>query len=81
MESNTTTVCEHDTDARARHDSARALRGRAVSNARWIAVSRVVSIGVQLLSLAWLSRLLTPADYGLVADLFAAVPELVTELG
>ncbi|MFO1205666.1 MAG: MOP flippase family protein [Burkholderiales bacterium] len=67
MESNTTTVCEHDTDARARHDSARALRGRAVSNARWIAVSRVVSIGVQLLSLAWLSRLLTPADYGLVA--------------
>jgi PST family polysaccharide transporter len=43
------------------------MRSRAVSNARWIAVSRVVSIGVQLLSLAWLARLLTPADYGLVA--------------
>jgi PST family polysaccharide transporter len=48
-------------------DHERSMRGRAVSNARWIAVSRVVSIGVQLLSLAWLSRLLTPADYGLVA--------------
>ena len=48
-------------------DQGRSMRGRAVSNARWIAVSRVASIGVQLLSLAWLSRLLTPADYGLVA--------------
>jgi O-antigen/teichoic acid export membrane protein len=48
-------------------DHERSMRGRAVSNARWIAVSRVASIGVQLLSLAWLSRLLTPADYGLVA--------------
>ena len=45
----------------------KSLRSRAVSNARWIAVSRVLSIGVQFLSLAWLSRLLTPADYGLVA--------------
>lgn len=60
-------MCEQESQARANHDSARALRGRAVSNARWIAVSRAVSIGVQLLSLAWLSRLLTPADYGLVA--------------
>ena len=43
------------------------MRGRAVSNARWIAVSRVVSVGVQLLSVMWLARLLTPADYGVVA--------------
>lgn len=43
------------------------MRSRAVSNARWIAVSRVVSIAVQLLSVMWLARLLTPADYGVVA--------------
>ena len=43
------------------------MRTSAVSNARWIAISQVVSIGVQLVSLVWLSRLLTPADYGLVA--------------
>jgi PST family polysaccharide transporter len=43
------------------------MRGRAVSNARWIAVSRVVSVGVQLLSVMWLARLLTPVDYGVVA--------------
>jgi len=43
------------------------MRGRAVSNARWIAVSRVVSVAVQLLSMMWLARLLTPADYGVVA--------------
>ncbi|MET0216379.1 MAG: MOP flippase family protein [Burkholderiales bacterium] len=43
------------------------IRTSAVSNARWIAISQVVSIGVQLVSLVWLSRLLTPADYGLVA--------------
>jgi PST family polysaccharide transporter len=43
------------------------MRSQAVSNARWIAVSRVVSVAVQLLSVMWLARLLTPADYGLVA--------------
>ena len=43
------------------------MRGRAVSNARWIAVSRVVSVGVQLLSVMWLARLLTPVDFGVVA--------------
>ncbi|MBL8529232.1 MAG: oligosaccharide flippase family protein, partial [Burkholderiales bacterium] len=43
------------------------MRGRVVSNARWLAVSRVISVGVQLLSLTWLSRLLMPQDYGLVA--------------
>lgn len=43
------------------------MRSRAVSNARWIAVSRVVSVAVQLLSVMWLARLLTPADYGVVA--------------
>ena len=43
------------------------MRASAFSNARWIAGSRVVSVGVQLLSVMWLSRLLKPADYGLVA--------------
>lgn len=43
------------------------MRSRAVSNARWIAVSRVVSMAVQLLSVMWLARLLTPTDYGVVA--------------
>ena len=43
------------------------MRSRAVSNARWIAVSRVVSVGIQLLSVMWLARLLTPTDYGVVA--------------
>ncbi len=43
------------------------MRSRAVSNARWIAVSRAVSVAVQLLSVMWLARLLTPADYGVVA--------------
>ncbi|MET1081925.1 MAG: MOP flippase family protein [Burkholderiales bacterium] len=43
------------------------MRTSVMSNARWIAISQVVSVGVQLLGLMWLSRLLTPADYGLVA--------------
>ncbi len=83
MESNSTTVCEQPDEARAHHDDARALRGRAVSNARWIAVSRAVSIGVQLLSLAWLSRLLSPADYGLVAMamVVANLASLVRDMG
>jgi PST family polysaccharide transporter len=64
VKSKSTSARGADPDART---AERVMRGRAVSNARWIAVSRVVSIGVQLLSLAWLSRLLMPADYGLVA--------------
>lgn len=56
----------HEYEANPR-DAERVMRGLAVSNARWIAVSRVVSIGVQLASLAWLSRLLVPPDFGLVA--------------
>ena len=43
------------------------MRTSAVSNARWIALSRAVSIAVQLGGVMWLSRLLSPADYGLVA--------------
>ena len=43
------------------------MRTSAVSNARWIAVSRGVSIAVQLGGVMWLSRLLSPADYGVVA--------------
>ena len=43
------------------------MRTSAVSNARWIAVSRGVAIAVQLGGVMWLSRLLSPADYGVVA--------------
>jgi PST family polysaccharide transporter len=67
VKSEATILRERETQPHITDEDARVLRGRAVSNARWIAASRVVSIGVQLLNLAWLSRLLTPADYGLVA--------------
>ena len=43
------------------------VRFSVLSNARWLAVSRVVSVGIQVVGVVWLSRLLTPADYGLVA--------------
>lgn len=66
MKSKSSTLREHAPDTNA-HVSKRVMRRRMVANARWLAVSRVVSIGVQLLSLAWLSRLLMPSDYGLVA--------------
>jgi O-antigen/teichoic acid export membrane protein len=39
----------------------------AATNARWIGAIQLSKIGVQLLSLVVLSRLLTPADFGLVA--------------
>ena len=59
------------------------MRGRAVSNARWIAVSRVVSVGVQLLSVMWLARLLTPVDYGVVAMALIATnfANLIRDMG
>jgi len=59
------------------------MHGSALSNARWIAVSRVVSIGVQLLGLLWLSRLLSPADYGLVAmaTVVTNLANLVRDMG
>lgn len=43
----------------------------AVRNVRWVGMIQVTRIGVQLLSLLILSRLLTPADFGLVAIVFA----------
>jgi O-antigen/teichoic acid export membrane protein len=39
----------------------------AAANARWIGVIQLSKIGVQLLSIAVLSRLLAPQDFGLVA--------------
>lgn len=43
----------------------------AVRNVRWVGMIQVTRISVQLLSLLILSRLLTPADFGLVAIVFA----------
>ena len=39
----------------------------AVNNARWIAAAQAAKITVQFISVAVLARLLTPADYGLIA--------------
>lgn len=39
----------------------------SISNARWILLSQAMRIVVQLISLAVLSRLLSPAEYGLMA--------------
>jgi PST family polysaccharide transporter len=59
------------------------MRASAITNARWLAVSRVVSIGVQIVGVVWLSRLLTPADYGLVAMALVVTgfAELVRDMG
>lgn len=43
----------------------------AVRNVRWVGMIQVTRISVQLLGLLVLSRLLTPADFGLVAIAFA----------
>jgi PST family polysaccharide transporter len=43
----------------------------AVRNVRWVGMIQVARISVQLLGLLVLSRLLTPADFGLVAIVFA----------
>lgn len=43
----------------------------AVRNVRWVGMIQVTRISVQLLGLLILSRLLTPADFGLVAIVFA----------
>lgn len=43
----------------------------AVHNVRWVGMIQATRIGVQLLGLLILSRLLTPADFGLVAIVFA----------
>lgn len=39
----------------------------AATNARWVGAIQLAKVGVQLLSIVVLSRLLTPADFGLVA--------------
>jgi O-antigen/teichoic acid export membrane protein len=59
------------------------MRPSAIRNARWLAFSRLVSIGVQFVGLLWLSRLLTPADYGLVAMALVVTgfAELVRDMG
>lgn len=43
----------------------------AVRNVRWVGMIQATRISVQLLGLLVLSRLLTPADFGLVAIVFA----------
>jgi O-antigen/teichoic acid export membrane protein len=43
----------------------------AVRNVRWVGMIQVTRVSVQLLGLLVLSRLLTPADFGLVAIVFA----------
>ena len=43
----------------------------AVRNVRWVGMIQVTRVCVQLLGLLVLSRLLTPADFGLVAIVFA----------
>ncbi|MBM0103186.1 lipopolysaccharide biosynthesis protein [Steroidobacter sp. S1-65] len=43
----------------------------AVRNVRWVGMIQITRISVQLLALLVLSRLLTPADFGLVAIVFA----------
>src|SRR5688500_1922965 len=48
----------------------------AATNARWLGAIQLAKIGVQLLSIIVLSRLLEPADFGLVA-LAAAVSGFV----
>jgi O-antigen/teichoic acid export membrane protein len=43
----------------------------AVRNVRWVGMIQVTRVSVQLIGLLVLSRLLTPADFGLVAIVFA----------
>ena len=43
------------------------VRMNAASNARWIALSQGVRVGMQFVSVVVLARLLTPADFGLMA--------------
>ena len=49
---------------------------QAISNARWVGVNQVARLSIQFISIAVLSRLLSPSDFGLMA--MAAV---VTNLG
>lgn len=55
----------------------------AFSNARWVGTIQATRVGVQLLSLLVLSRLLSPADFGLIAMSFAITnfAMLVRDLG
>ncbi len=55
----------------------------AFSNARWVGTIQAARVGVQLLTLLVLSRLLSPADFGLIAMSFAITnfAMLVRDLG
>jgi PST family polysaccharide transporter len=55
----------------------------AFSNARWVGTIQATRVGVQLLSLLVLSRLLSPADFGLIAMVFTITnfATLVRDLG
>ena len=52
-----------------------------VSGIVWTAVFRWVSQALSWISTLYVARILKPADYGLVADLYTALPELAAELG
>lgn len=54
-----------------------------VNSARWIGLAQVAKIGSQLIGLAVLARLLTPADYGLMAmvSVFVALAFLLRDMG
>ncbi|MDB5799944.1 MAG: flippase [Rhodocyclales bacterium] len=55
----------------------------ALSNARWVAVGQAMRVGVQVLGLIFLSRILSPGDFGLVAmaTVVANFANLVRDLG
>jgi len=55
----------------------------ALSNARWVAVGQAARVGVQVLGLIFLSRILSPGDFGLVAmaTVVANFANLVRDLG
>lgn len=55
----------------------------AFSNARWVGTIQVARVGTQLLTLLVLSRLLTPADFGLIAMVLAITnfAMLIRDLG
>lgn len=59
------------------------LREKAISGAKWSAVSMVLTISVQFLQVAILARLLRPAELGLVSmvSLFTTLADMFLDMG
>lgn len=59
------------------------LRKATFSAARWTAISAIIRAGMQILQMAVLARLLTPADFGLMAmaGVAVAIALLFSDLG